>query len=68
MDGLRKTLLAEKGDTPIWNILKAKKLASRIAELTEQIEELQNEKNIVLQYLSCDDDKGISVVKKEIPV
>lgn len=62
----RKTLLAEKKDTPLWNIPKAKKLAARIAELTEQIEELQSEKNTILQYLSCNDDKGISVVKKDI--
>ena len=62
----RKTLLAEKKDTPLWNIPKAKKLTARIAELTEQIEELQNEKNTILQYLSCDDDKGISTVRKDI--
>ena len=62
----RKTLLAEKKNTPLWNIPKAKKLAARIAELTEQIEELQSEKNTILQYLSCNDDKGISVVKKDI--
>ena len=62
----RKLLLAEKKDTPLWNVPKAKKLAARIAELTEQIEELRSEKNIVLQYLSCDDDKGISAVKRDI--
>lgn len=62
----RKTLLAEKKDTPLWNVPKAKKLAARIAELTEQIEELRSEKNAVLQYLSCDDDKGISAVKRDI--
>ena len=62
----RKLLLAEKKDTPLWNVPKAKKLAARIAELTEQIEELRSEKNVVLQYLSCDDDKGISAVKRDI--
>lgn len=62
----RKLLLAEKKDTPLWNVPKVKKLAARIAELTEQIEELRSEKNVVLQYLSYDDDKGISAVKRDI--
>ena len=62
----RKTLLVEKKDTPLWNVPKAKKLAARIEELTEQIEELQSEKNTILQYLSCADDTGIPTVRKEI--
>ena len=62
----RKSFLAEKKNTSVWNVPKIRKLAARIAELTEQIEELQSEKNTILQYLSCDDDKGISAVRKEI--
>lgn len=62
----RKTLLAEKKNTPLWNIPKAKKLTSRIAELTEQIEELQTEKSMALDYLRCADDNGIPTVRKEI--
>ena len=62
----RKLLLADKKNTAVWNVPKIRKLAAHIAELSEQIEELQNEKNTILQYLSCDDDKGISAVRKEI--
>lgn len=62
----RKTLLAEKKNTPLWNVPKAKKLTSRIAELTEQIEELQTEKSMVLDYLRCADDNGVPTVRKEI--
>ena len=62
----RKSFLADKKNTSVWNVPKIRKLAARIAELTERIEELQSEKNTILQYLSCDDDKGISAVRKEI--
>lgn len=62
----RKTLLAEKKNTPLWNVPKAKKLTSRIAELTEQMEELQTEKSMALDYLRCADDNGIPTVRKEI--
>ena len=62
----RKTLLAEKKDLPIWNILRSRELSSRIAELTERLEELRSEKAIVLQYLQCTDESGVSAVKKGI--
>ena len=53
----RKSLLADKKNTSVWNVPKIRKLAARIAELTEQIEELQSEKNTILQYLSYDYDR-----------
>lgn len=62
----RKTLLAEKKDLPIWNILRSRELSSRIAELTERLEELRSEKAIVLQYLQYTDESGVSAVKKGI--
>lgn len=62
----RKALLAEKKKLPIWNIPRSRELSSRIAELTELLEELRSEKAIMLQYLQCTDDNSVSDVKKDI--
>ena len=62
----RKNLLAEKKETPFYQIPKLHDLTRRIAELTEEIEELKTEKEMILNSLNCDDDAGISDVKKEI--
>lgn len=62
----RKTALAEKKDTPIWNISRHRDLARRIAELTEELEELRTQKNMVLNTLDCADDSGVAVVRKDI--
>ena len=62
----RKNLLAEKKETPFYQIPKLHDLTRRITELTEEIEELKTEKEIILSTLDCTDDAGISVVKKEI--
>ena len=62
----RKALLAEKKELPIWSIPRSRELSSRIAELTELLEELRSEKTIVLQYLQCTDESGVSVLKKDI--
>ena len=62
----RKNLLAEKKETPFYQIPKLRYLARRIAELTEELEELQTEKEMLLRSLDCADDTGISSVKKDI--
>ena len=62
----RKFLLAEQKELPFWNIPRKKELTSRIAELSELLEELHSEKAIVLQYLQCTDESGVSAVKKGI--
>ena len=62
----RKALLAEKKETPFYQIPKLHNLTRRITELTEEIEELKTEKDFLLRSLDCDDDAGISDVKKEI--
>ena len=41
-------------------------LTRRITELTEEIEELKTEKEMLLRSLDCADEAGISDVKKEI--
>ena len=62
----RKNLLAEKKETPFYQIPTLHNLTRRIAELTEEIEELKTEKDFLLRSLDCADDAGISDVKKEI--
>ena len=62
----RKNLLAEKKETPFYQIPKLRDLTRRIAELTEELEELKTEKEMLLRSLDCTDDTGISSVKKDI--
>ena len=63
----RKSLLAEKKETPFYLIPKQRELSRRIAELTEELEELKSEKDMLLHSLECSDDAGIATVKKDIP-
>ena len=60
----RKNLLAEKKETPFYQIPKLHDLTRRITELTEELEELKTEKELLLRSLDCVDDAGISAVKK----
>ena len=62
----RKALLAEKKETPFYQMPKLHDLTRRITELTEELEELKTEKEMLLRSLDCADDAGISAVKKEI--
>ncbi len=48
----RKTLVAEKKELPIYHVKRHKALAVRIAELTEDLEELRFEKALLLKNLS----------------
>ena len=61
-----KNLLAEKKETPFYQIPKLHDLSRRIAELTEELEELNTEKEMLFRSLDCADDTGISSVKKDI--
>ena len=63
---VRKNLLAEKKETPFYQIPKLRDLTRRIAELTEKLEELKTEKEMLLRSLDCADDTGIFSVKKDI--
>ncbi len=62
----RKSLLAEKKETPFYLIPKQHELSRHIAELTEKLEDLKSEKNMLLHSLECADDAGIAAVKKDI--
>ena len=62
----RKSLLAKKKEISFWNIPKVKELNAKIAELTEDIEELKSEKAMLLNQMDCVDDAGIATIKKDI--
>ena len=62
----RKTLLAEKKATPVLQMRKHKNLSARIAELTEELEELRSQKAMLLRELSCRDDSEIGGVQKDV--
>ena len=62
----RKTLLTEKQETAFWKFPKHKELTARIAELTELLEELRSDKEMLLRCMDCDDEKAIPNVKKQI--
>ena len=60
----RKELLDEKKATPVLNIIKQRELAKRIAKLTEDIEELRSEKEMLLSRFDKADDDGMKEVKQ----
>lgn len=60
----RKGLLDEKKATSVLNILKQRELAKRIAQLSEDIEELRSEKAMILSRFDKTDDEGMKDVKK----
>ena len=60
----RKGLLDEKKATSVLNILKQRELAKRIAQLSEDIEELRSEKAMILSRFDKTDDDGMKEMKK----
>lgn len=62
----RKTMLKEKKEISFWNASKHNELSAKIANLTEDIEELKSEKAVLHNQLNCVDDRGIAAVKKNI--
>ena len=62
----RKGLIKEKQSIPVIMILKHREVAKRISELTEELEELQNEKKIILNNLYCTETYTIENVKSYV--
>ena len=62
----RKALLAEKKALPARKIFKHKELASKIAELTEDLEELRSEKALLLKHLDYAEDAEAEIFRKDI--
>ena len=62
----RKSLLTDKKETPVIHVLKHRDLAKRIAELTEDLEELRSEKAMLLRQLQYPEDATADMFKKQI--
>ena len=62
----RSALLSEKKATPGINILKHRDLSRRIAELTEELEELRSEKTLLLASMEYASDTPLSAVRKDV--
>ena len=64
----RKALVAEKKELPIYHVKRHKALAVRIAELTEELEELRSEKALLLQKFEYAEDAGAEAFRKDIAI
>ena len=64
----RKALVAEKKELPIYHVKRHKALAVRIAELTEDLEELRSEKSLLLQKFEYAEDAGAEAFRKDIAI
>lgn len=62
----RKALIKEKQSIPVIMILKHREFAKRISELTEELEELQTEKKIILNNLYCTETYTVENVKSYV--
>ncbi|MCI6305454.1 MAG: mobilization protein, partial [Subdoligranulum sp.] len=63
-----KTLIAEKKELPVYRVKRHKTLAVRIAELTEDVEELCFEKALLLQKFEYAEDAGAEAFRKDIAI
>ena len=64
----RKALITEKKELPIYHVKRHKALAVRIAELTEDLEELRSEKALLFQKLEYAEDAGAEAFRKDIAI
>ena len=62
----RKALVAEKKELPVYRVKCHKALAVRIADLTEDLEELRSEKALLLQRFEYAEDAGAEAFRKDI--
>lgn len=60
----RKSLQSEKRSLSPVHIIRHNKLSNCISELTEDIEELKNQKNIVLREMYCENDKQVTNIEQ----
>ena len=64
----RKALVAEKKKLPVYHVKRHKALTVRIAELTEDLEELRSEKTLLLQKFEYTEDAGAEAFRKDIAI
>ena len=58
--------MPRKRQLPIYHVKRHKALAVRIAELTEELEELRSEKALLLQKFEYAEDAGAEEFRKDI--
>ena len=59
-------LVAKKKELPVYHVKRHKALAVRIAELTEDLEELRSEKSLLLRKFEYAEDAGAEAFRKDI--
>lgn len=62
----RKSALDEKKAIPVIHVLKQRDIAKRIAELTEDLEELRTEKTMLIRQLQYPENATADMFRKEI--
>ena len=62
----RTALVNEKKELPIFRIIRSRELAAKIAELTEDLEDLRSEKARLLEKFSLEDSTAPALFRKEI--
>ncbi len=62
----RKALLKEKSALPMLQVLRHRELARKIAAVTEDIEELNNEKALLLHQFGHTEAQGMETVKQRV--
>lgn len=62
----RTALVNEKKELPIFRIIRSRELAAKIAEMTEDLEDLRSEKARLLEKFSLEDSTAPAIFRKEI--
>ena len=62
----KKSLVAQKKETSVINVMEHIRLSSRINELTEEIEDLRSEKAMRLSRMNCSDEKDIKTIRNNV--
>lgn len=62
----KKSLVAQKKETPLHNVIEHIRLSSWISELTEEIEDLRSEKAMRLNRMNCSDEKDIKTIQNNV--
>ena len=62
----KKSLVAQKKETPLHNVMEHIRLSSRISELTEEIEDQRSEKAMRLSRMNCSYEKDIRTIQNNV--
>ena len=62
----KRSLVAQKNDTSVINVMERIRLSSQINELSEEIEDLRSEKAMRLSRMNCSDEKDIKAIRNNV--